>query len=238
MDISLRQQNLLEKIVQEYINTAQPVSSGFLQDKYDFEICPATIRNEMQALTWAGYIFQSHTSAGRMPTDKGYRFFVDNFLEKDAYDFLSLDNIEKIFNKKEQDIFKLSKQLASFLAEACSGLAILFVLQDDMMFEQGWAQVLKEPEFENKEFTLNFIEFLQDFEKDIKDLKINSKTKVYIGKENPIEKAQDLSIILSMYHLPDKGKQKQDGIISIIGPKRMPYQKNISLINSIIRFLE
>ena len=77
METNLRQQDLLLKIVEEYINTAKPVSSQLLEKKHSFKVCPATIRNEMQALTKKGYIFQPHTSAGRVPTDKGYRFFVD-----------------------------------------------------------------------------------------------------------------------------------------------------------------
>ena len=65
-------------IVKEYIDSAEPVSSQLLEKKYDFDISPATIRIEMQKLTDKGFLLQPHTSAGRIPSDKGYRFYVDN----------------------------------------------------------------------------------------------------------------------------------------------------------------
>ena len=82
-----RQKEILNSVIEEYINSAQPVSSQLLEKKYDFGICPATIRIEMQKLTDKGFLCQPHTSAGRVPTDKGYRFFVDNLLEKEFENF-------------------------------------------------------------------------------------------------------------------------------------------------------
>ncbi len=77
MTITERQEKILNKVLQEYIKSAQPVSSQLLEKKYDFGISPATIRIEMQKLTDKGFLYQPHTSAGRVPTDKGYRLFVD-----------------------------------------------------------------------------------------------------------------------------------------------------------------
>ena len=78
MKITDRQKGILNTLVEEYISSAEPVSSKELQKKHDFGVSPATIRNEMQRLMDAGFISQPHTSAGRVPTDKGYRFYVDN----------------------------------------------------------------------------------------------------------------------------------------------------------------
>src|SRR4030042_6643044 len=72
-----RQEKILDIALREYVATAQPVSSQELLKKHDFGVSPATIRNEMQKLTDKGYLLQPHTSAGRIPTDKGYRFFVN-----------------------------------------------------------------------------------------------------------------------------------------------------------------
>jgi len=82
MELSARQKNILDIVVRDYIELARPVSSQYLENRYDFGICPATIRNEMQKLTDLGYLSQPHTSAGRVPTDKGYRLFVDSLMEK------------------------------------------------------------------------------------------------------------------------------------------------------------
>ena len=79
--LTQRQSEILDRIVRDYIALAEPVSSRLLEKKHDFGVSPATIRNEMQKLTDRGYLFQPHTSAGRVPTDRGYRFFVDELLE-------------------------------------------------------------------------------------------------------------------------------------------------------------
>src|SRR3989338_1094549 len=76
-----RKENLLAAIVEEYVKSAIPVSSDCIAESKKFTLSPATIRNEMIQLENEGYIHQPHTSAGRIPTEKGYQYFVDNFLE-------------------------------------------------------------------------------------------------------------------------------------------------------------
>ncbi len=79
-----RKAAILRAVVQEYIETAQPVGSGRIAAAPDVEVSSATVRNEMHALEEAGYLVQPHTSAGRIPTDKGYRFFVDLLRSSDV----------------------------------------------------------------------------------------------------------------------------------------------------------
>jgi len=234
METTQRQTEILNRLIQEYIDSARPVSSQLLEKKYDFSICPAMIRIEMQKLTDKGFICQPHTSAGRVPTDKGYRFFVDNLLKSEIPEFEDVLEIEDIFQKAEKDIFKLVSRLTKFLAEQSSNFTILNLLERDFFWKEGWEEILQEPEFEEKDLISNFTELLESFEKNIENLKINSGIKVYIGKENPFSKNKDFSIIISKCHLP----KKEEGILSILGPKRMAYDRNISLINSLMKSLE
>jgi len=232
--ITERQVKILNRIVKDYIGLAQPISSEFLEKKHDFGICPATIRIEMQKLTDKGFIHQLHTSAGRVPTDKGYRFFVDNLLKSEIPEFEDVFEIEDIFQGARKDIFKLASRLTKFLAEESSNFTILNLLERDFFWKEGWEEILREPEFEEKDLISNFTELLESFEENIENLKINSGIKIYIGKENPFSKTKDFSIISSRCHLPDG----EEGIISLLGPKRMAYDKNISLINSLTKLLE
>ena len=80
--LTKRQQKILNAVIKEYVETGEPVSSQLLEKKHDFGIGSAMIRIEMQKLTDKGYLLQPHTSAGRMPTDKSYRFLVDNLLNR------------------------------------------------------------------------------------------------------------------------------------------------------------
>ena len=238
MEITQRQIEILDKLIQEYIDSARPVSSQLLEKKYDFSICPAMIRIEMQKLTDQGFICQPHTSAGRVPTDKGYRFFVDNLLARRSLGEGGLkkeiSELEDIFQKAGKDIFKVASRLTKFLAEQSSNFTILNLLERDFFWKEGWEEILKEPEFEEKDLISNFTELLESFEENIENLKINSEIKVYIGKENPFSKNKDFSIIISKCHLP----KKEEGILSILGPKRMAYDRNIGLINSLMKSLE
>ncbi|PIW34730.1 MAG: hypothetical protein COW25_02400 [Candidatus Nealsonbacteria bacterium CG15_BIG_FIL_POST_REV_8_21_14_020_37_12] len=246
MTITERQGEILNRIVEDYIGLAQPISSEFLEKKHKFSVSPATIRIEMQRLTDGGFIFQPHTSAGRVPTDKGYRFFVDNLLKSEISEFEDVFEIEDIFQKAGKDIFKLASRLTKFLAEESSSLTILNLLERDFFWKEGWEEILKEPEFEEKDLISNFTELLESFEENIENLKINpvrnrrflngvnSGIKIYIGKENPFSKTKDFSIISSRCHLPEG----EEGIISLLGPKRMAYDRNISLINSFKKILE
>ncbi len=233
--ITERQESILETIINEYIESARPVSSQLIEKKYDFDVCPATIRNEMQKLTELGFLYQPHTSAGRIPTDKGYRFFVDNLLEKGISECEEISKIEELLEKEKEkdDIIKFTSDLLRFLASTSSNLATAHLSGRDFFWKEGWEEILKEPEFEEKDFIVRFTGFLETFEKKIKSFHINSEVKVYIGKENPFAKDKSFSVISVKCHFPG-----EEGIVSLLGPTRMAYKKNISLINSIAKILE
>jgi len=266
MTITERQKAILNSVVGEYINSAQPVSSQLLEKRYDFGICPATIRIEMQKLTDAGFIYQPHTSAGRVPTDKGYRFFVDKSLTRAEAEamktsFSSLPSprkrgsvggdeaaasstkeefsefeddfgIKGLFDKEFENTIKFIQSLTKNLALASSALVSSYLSQEKILWKEGWEGVFGEPEFKEKEQILNFTKFFKDFEESIENLKINSEIKIYIGKENPFSRNRDFSIIISKCRLPE-----EEGILAILGPKRMAYNKNIGLIKSLAEAL-
>ena len=232
--ITERQKFILEKIVKEYTDFAYPVGSQLLEEKYDFGFCPATIRNEMQKLTESGYLYQPHTSAGRVPTDKGYRFFVDNLLEEGILELEDDFEANEVFGKEREDVFKTITHLSRFLAEASLSLATVHLFEKGFFWKEGWEELLREPEFEERDFISNFTKFLKKFEKSVGDFDIDSEIEIYIGKENPFTRTKDFSIILTKCSFPDG----ENGIVSLLGPKRMTYEKNISLINSITKTLQ
>lgn len=232
--LSERQTEILNSIIREYIDLAEPVSSQLLEKKHYFGICPATIRIEMKKLTDDGFLFQPHISSGRVPTDKGYRFFVDDLLKKETPDFDSFLEIEESLKGDQEDIFKLASHLTKLLSQTSSNFAILHISERDFFLKEGWEEILKEPEFKEQALISDFTNFLKNLEEDIEALKINSGINIRIGKENPFPKADDFSIISSRCRFPDEEK----GIISLLGPKRMQYDRNINLINSVLKVFE
>lgn len=237
MQISKRQKEILNGVIKEYIDSAQPVSSQLFKKRYGFGISPATIRSEMQALTQKGYLSQPHTSAGRIPADKGYRFFVDRLFSLNN-DELDKDFIEKFqeMKKEIEDDLRFIQLLTKNLASASSNLAVSYFLEREFFWKEGWQELFQEPEFRDFAFNLRFVRMVDNLEKEIKEfISDNFLTpKIYIGKENPISRSEDFSMIISRCSFPEN----QKGVLMILGPKRMSYQRNISLINSVVKFLE
>lgn len=101
-----RKRKILKEIVDEYIESAEPVSSAIIVEKYEQDISSATVRNDMAELEKAGYLEKPHTSAGRIPSAKGYRLYVDELLK---YDDISLEEIKYIGEKLETKVNKLEE---------------------------------------------------------------------------------------------------------------------------------
>ena len=237
MEITERQEEILNRIVKDYINLAEPISSEFLEKKYNLGISPATIRNEMQRLTETGFLNQPHTSAGRIPTAKGYRFVVDKLFEEGFSDFSDkrlIKEFERI-EKEFDDYFKFSQEITKVLASFSSDLALTYLLGEDLVWREGWDDVFLEPEFKSSNYLKNFLDIIYKFEENIDKFELeNSKITVFIGGENPIKNAKDFSLLVCQSKFP---KDKR-GTLALLGPKRMPYKKNISLLNSVLNLLE
>jgi len=121
MPITERQEIILNELVREYICGAEPVSSKLLKERAGLDISPATIRNDFQELTEAGYIAQPHTSAGRVPTEKAYRYFADKmFLDQESifHSFISKE-IENTRKEIENEI-RLAEELMKSLSDMSS----------------------------------------------------------------------------------------------------------------------
>ncbi|MFC1789611.1 hypothetical protein ACFLYY_01390 [Patescibacteria group bacterium] len=235
MKLTKRQEKILDIIIREYVNSAQPVSSQLLEKKHDFGISPATIRIEMQKLTDKGFLLQPHTSAGRVPTDKGYRVFVNNLLgKKETKEVKKETKIEKWSESSDDDHFKFIQSLTRQLAEETKSLVLNYIENEDIFWKEGWEEVFKAPEFGERDNIIDFAKLLKNFETHIEELETEPGVRVYIGKENSFPKAKNFTVITSRYHLP--GGER--GIISIFGPKRMAYEKNISSINSLMRLFD
>lgn len=237
--ITERQKFILDKMVQEYIRQAVPVSSQVLERKYDIGLKPASIRLELHRLTDLGYLLQPHISAGRVPTDRGYRFFVDELFEQKRFTFSEEKISEKLslLEKEVPDVFRFLSELTKLLADCSSNLAFTFIAEEMIFFKEGWLRVLREPEFQNLNCAREFMRTFQELEQSIEEFfqgKEELKIKVLIGKESKISCAKDFSVILS----PAKFPKKRKGALAVLGPKRMHYSRNIGLINSLVKFLE
>lgn len=231
MKINQREEEILNKIIQDYIKSARPVSSKLLEKRHKFGLSPATLRIEMQKLTDAGFLAQPHTSAGRVPTDKGYRFFVNKLMQKKSEKPKDVSPISRL---SIGDEFKFADQITKFLAETSSNFGFLHFSDEHISWKEGWEEIFDEPEFVDRGFISDFAKFLDNFEKQVDDLAENPGVKIYIGRESSVPRSGDFSIILTKCLLPPDGRE---AVLSILGPKRMDYQRNISLLDYLVNEL-
>jgi len=134
--ITERQEKLLDFLIREYINTAEPVSSLALKKVVDLDICGATIRNDLQELTKQGFIDQPHTSAGRVPTKKAYKYFADKIAgetEDNFSDFISR-HVAEAHRQIEQEM-KLAEELMKSLSEVSTTLSYTRIQKNDNLLE-------------------------------------------------------------------------------------------------------
>jgi len=206
--ITDRQSHILNTVIEEYIKNAIPVSSGAIFDIGILDVSCPTIRNEMADLTEMGYLAQPHTSAGRVPTELGYRFFVDKIISKQA----------KKFRKKSTN--KISEAAREISLETSD--VVLFIDDSRAVKYTGLNKVLRKPEFSTHSAVLSIIEELDRFEKYAQDLEkeIKDELEVFIGSENPFFENPEYSMLAT---------RSDCGFIALIGPMRMNYRKNLKL---------
>ena len=244
MTITKRQKIILTETIKNYISIASPISSGLIYNKKKkIKASPATIRNEMEILTKEGYLYQPYTSAGRIPTDKGYRFFVNNLLKNlsnKKKESSSVNVYSKYFNLTNPDfhnILRISQLITKKLAQISTNLSLFYAEKESFTYKEGWKEIMQKPEFRETDLILEITKSLESIENDINSFTPDSdgKINIYIGKEIHIPRCSNISLIVSRYCIP---RIQERGLIAILGPKRMSYNKNISLVNSVSKFLE
>lgn len=224
-----RKEQFLEYVILDYIDTAQPVSSFTIQNKYKLSYSSATIRNELAELEEDGYLSQVHTSSGRIPTDKGYRYYVNRLLGRQEllrqYASVTHNLLNDINNINEIHL-KLKKLLLSLAHE--SGNVAMGKLSSDLIFEEGVSNFLIQPGFSSVEFIRNALADLQEIKSHIDEISqdvSHGKYKLYIGKESPHTSMHKYAVIIGKFSIDE-----DDGTIVIVGTKGMQYAKNIALV--------
>lgn len=229
-----RQQEILAAVIEEYTNSAIPVGSKILVEKYKFDLSPATMRNDMVKLEKEGYLHQPHISAGRIPTDKGYKFFVEEIMGDAELSLSDQKKLQTELLKLRAQHQRLSRTTAKLLSGMSGNLAISTIEKDFSDF--GIRELLEKPEFQEVDEFCKVVEALDYIDENVdsilKGLKDN-ETKIFIGKDNPIKGINNCSMVVSPY----KTKSGEKGVLAIIGPKRMKYAENKSLLNYVRKLL-
>ncbi len=231
-----RQKKILASVINEYTDSAMPVGSKILAEKYGIDASSATIRNEMVALEEDGYLYQPHISAGRIPTDKGYRYFVEEVMKDRELTKREQNKLQTELLKLKAQNSRLSRTTAKLLAGISGNLAISGLLDKQEFADFGMRELIEEPEFHELDDVCRLAETLdyvdEMFEKIVDELQ-DGEIRIFIGEENPIDEISNCSMMVSPYKL----KSGEKGVLALIGPKRMKYAKNKSLLEYVRKIL-
>jgi transcriptional regulator of heat shock response len=232
-NLSQRQAKILAAIVKEHCENSQPVGSKELADRYSFGVSAPTIRNEMQELEKMGYIQQPHTSAGRIPTDKGFRYFVNQLMDKVKLTLQEQDRLKKELVKLQMAHMEIGRRLAKVVSEHSGAGG--FALFENEVSTVGLSNILDDPNLpkEDAKEIAHFFDNIDEHAEKMLSEYTGKGPEAKIGKEITLSKNSDYSMVVSGLKLPS-GKK---GVIGVVGPKSMKYEKNMSLLEYISKLL-
>ena len=226
-----RQADILKSIVEQYAEVASPVGSNLLAKV--FNVSSATIRAEMAELERLGYIVQPHTSAGRVPTDKGYRLYVNQVSEGEqkpmqpraeralAARVAGGGLPERVIRNTVDTLVELTHNL---------GLATI----GNQLYMSGLSNLFGQPEFMHPEQVQEVARLLDNLEPWLREAAPNEALSVYIGAENPIGRNSGCSLIISKFRSPYSDRS----FIGVLGPTRQSYREVMGLVEHAGQSLE
>ena len=243
MNITPRQTQILVAIIEQYAEVASPVGSVTLAKL--FGVSSATIRSEMAKLEDFGLITQPHTSAGRIPTDKGYRFYVNRLTEQNENEQLLLnsnnskDNFSRGFRAISSRVSAQNDRADHAIRSAVDSLVELtgnlgLATIGDQLYINGIYNLFSQPEFESGEAVQSVAQLLDNLDPWLREVAPNEPLNVYIGSENPIGKSSGASLIISKFESPFS----ENSYIGVLGPTRQNYGKVVRLVQKTGEFLE
>jgi len=218
--LSDRQIKLLEAIIREYSESSEPVGSKTVVKKYSFKVSPATIRNEMASLLEDGYLEMMHTSSGRVPTSRAFRFFIEELMKEDDLPVLQEVAYKQRLWPHRFEFEKMLRQAVLSLADF-TGYMSLAITEEGFVTYAGAGNLLDNSEFWDIEVMRSALSLVDKFDlldKIFKDLAKSSDVSVIVGEELAVSKLDHCSLVFSPFHT-----QKKSGYISVLGPSRMKY---------------
>jgi heat-inducible transcriptional repressor len=218
-----RQQLILSAIVEQYAEVASPVGSSLLAKL--FNVSSATVRADMVELERMGFISQPHTSAGRVPTDRGYRYYVNAIHETAAT--IPERRAEKALAARVQQAGapeRTIRNAVETLVELTHNLGLATI--GNQLYMSGLSNLFGQPEFINGGQVRQVAQLLDNLEPWLREAAPNEPLSVYIGQENPIGRSAGCTLIICRFRSPFS----DSSYIGTLGPTRQSYRDVMSLV--------
>jgi transcriptional regulator of heat shock response len=227
-----RKADVLRAVVADHIRTGGPVGSGTVARRYRLGVSSATVRNDMAALTDLGYLLQPHTSAGRIPTDRGYRFYVDMLPRWPTLPRGAERAIASILVPPPEEPSEAVRRAAVVLSRLTHYGAVAQPPESAHVVIGGASNIVSEEIFQRRETVRRLLEALEEEDAVVGLLRAlagEAEVAVGIGRENPVAAMREASVVVSAYRAGDRPV----GAIAVIGPTRMHYREAISAVRAV-----
>ncbi|MDD3905481.1 MAG: hypothetical protein PHS46_03000 [Candidatus Omnitrophica bacterium] len=222
-----RNGEVLSLIVKRYVETAEPVGSRFVAKQLG--LSSATIRNVMSDLEELGYITHPHTSAGRTPTDKGYRYYIDSLMHLKTVNDTTALSVRNEYTHTMRSLEEVLERTSHLISNLTNYVGITLFSEYQKLYLDGTSHIVEQPEFRDFKKLYHILRHLEE-RRDLLDLLAGDfgtdTITIHIGKENRFNYLSDCSIVTRGY----KVKGKPSGRLGVIGPKRMVYEKVIPTV--------
>ena len=229
-----RQAQILAAIIEQYAEIAAPVGSVTLAKL--FGVSSATIRSEMARLEDMGLIAQPHTSAGRVPTDQGYRFYVNRLNETQTDASPQLDRSARAIEARVQThsnrADRAIRSAVDSLVDLTQNLGLATI--GDELYLSGMSNLFSQPEFLQGNHVQAVAQLLDNLEPWLREVAPNEPLNVFIGSENPIGKTSGATLIVSRFRSP----YSDQSYIGVLGPTRQSYGRVMRLVRHAGAMLE
>jgi len=227
-ELTDRQIRILKSIIEEFIETAQPVGSDTLERKYNLGISPATIRNEMVELTKTGFLKQAHTSSGRTPTSMGLKYYINNLMKPEKPSLTEeVAMKEKVWDYRDE-FERLLREAIKELAQRTKMLSLATTDQGDV-FSSGVSNILDAPEFYDIDLTKTILSYLErfDFWYNLIQKAVDSDDPIHIllGDELGLELFEPCGFVYTHFKAGPRS-----GAIGVVGPARIKYSRIIPMV--------
>ena len=229
-----RLRDIFRIIVREYLRSAEPVGSAHIVSRYRLGVSSATVRNDMAELEERGLLEQPYTSAGRVPTEAGYRYYVDEFVRDGELDDKPRRELETAVAELERDMEAAARKFAKTVAALTGETAIIRV--GGQAYLTGVSNLMGKPEFREGDLMRTAMRAIDELDAIVGDMQRRASddlspeasaqggVSVLIGADHPF--GRELSSVVSVFAAPDLG----EAVIGILGPRRMDYETNVALL--------
>ena len=235
-DTKERKESILAITIDQYIQTVTPVSSTIVAKRYPTGVSSATVRNILAELEEEGFLTHPHTSAGRVPTQKGYRYYVDHLMDEIRLLEEEKRRIKEEYDQTSQELERLVEKTSKILSDTTHYTSIISIDGEQKLYCRGTNYIITYSDYQDLKKMEGILAALEE-QKELLHLinkELADRMNIFIGEEIRVAEMENCSIVVSKFQT----HEGSTGRMAVLGPTRMQYERVISTMEYLGKLLE